>query len=350
MPRNPSAFFLFLRGPSRNILPSAQTTAAMIKNAVGRPRYAIVTGCSITSIGFLAAQKLCKTHRVILACRRDAAGTQALEAMPKDHDGGHLHYPAVYCQLDLASFASIRSFADHVLHKVDDGAIGRDGLDCLVCNAGVAWGGNSDAYQTTEDGLEEIVGVNHVGHFLLTNLLLDALQKAKGARVVVVSSSLHDTGPDKPLLPDFPNGIFVPAPEQKNATNAVFDGKHAYRVSKLCNIWFAYELHRRYELVANAISPGFIPLTGLFRHAPAPVQFFLRYMLDPLRYVGIGPTASPEHGAETIVQAVLNDVKGGEYFRLEEGKIKAMRSSVESYDQAKASQLWDMTMEICHLK
>jgi NAD(P)-dependent dehydrogenase (short-subunit alcohol dehydrogenase family) len=320
----------------------------MIKNAVTRPRYAIVTGCSITSIGFLAAQKLSKTHRVILACRRETAGTQALEAMPKEGQ------PAVYCPLDLASFASIRSFADHVLHQLDDGAIGRDGLDCLVCNAGVAWGGsgNDSGYRTTEDGLEEIVGVNHVGHFLLTYLLLDALQKKvkenSSARVVIVSSSLHDAGPAKPLLPDFPNGIFDKAPE--NATNAVFDGKHAYRVSKLCNIWFAYELHRRYGLVANAISPGFIPLTGLFRHAPAPAQFFLRYMLDPLRYVGIGPTAAPEHGAETIVQAVLNDVKGGEYFRLEQGKIKAIRSSVESYDQAKASQLWDMTMEICHLK
>jgi NAD(P)-dependent dehydrogenase (short-subunit alcohol dehydrogenase family) len=322
----------------------------MIKNAAVRPRYAIVTGCSITSIGFLAAQKLSKTHRVILACRRDAAGTQALNAMPKE-DG---RQPAVYCQLDLASFASIRSFADHVLHQVDDGAIGRDGLDCLVCNAGVAWGGGS-SYQTTEDGLEEIVGVNHVGHFLLTYLLLDSLQKkAKDARVVVVSSSLHDTGPEKLLLPDFPNGIFVKEPEQKNTTNEAFDGKHAYRVSKLCNIWFAYELHRRYGLVANAISPGFIPLTGLFRHAPAPAQFFLRYILDPLRYVGIGPTASPEHGAETIVQAVLNDVAatGGEYFRLEQqqGTIQAIPSSVESYDQAKASQLWDMTMEICHLK
>jgi retinol dehydrogenase 12 len=172
----------------------------MTNTITGRTRYAIVTGCSITSIGFLAAQKLSATYRVILACRRDAAGNQAMAVMPQNGQ------PAVYRQLDLASFASIRSFADHVLHQVDGGAIGRDGLDCLVCNAGLAWGGG---YQTTEDGLEEIVGVNHVGHFLLTYLLLDSLLKVKdSARVVMVASSLHDLGPEKQLLPDFPEGIF----------------------------------------------------------------------------------------------------------------------------------------------
>lgn len=299
-------------------------------------KYAIVTGSSITSIGFLAAKKLSAHYeKIILACRSDASGAAAMEQLPTGE----------YCRLDLADFDSIRSFADTVLNKVDGGAIGQQGLDCLVCNAGLAWGG---PYQTTSNELEEIVGVNHAGHFLLTNLLLDALKKAQNARVVVVASSLHDLGAGKELLPDFPQGIFTDPP----VGDAPFDGMRAYRVSKLCNIWFAYELYRRHGIISNAVSPGFIPTTGLNRNSGAFAQFMLHYVLDPLRHLGIGPTSSPDHGAETIAQAVLNDIasKGGEYFRLEKGVFKAIQSSAESYDEDKARQLWELTAEKCQLK
>ena len=92
------------------------------------------------------------------------------------------------------------------------------------------------------DGLEEIVGVNHFGHYLLTTLLLPSLKRSKAGRIVIVSSSLHDldaqkkgddTSEPKSLLPNFPKKILF-----REANN--FDGAFAYRVSKLCNIWFKY--------------------------------------------------------------------------------------------------------------
>ena len=363
-------------------------------NSIASMKYAIVTGASPSSIGFLAAKKLASPefgYKVILACRSSDKGREA-ETLIRSS------YPSccevVYIHLDLASFDSIRKFVDDV-HALDDGAIGDtnrpdSSLEILVNNAGVGWGSNTP-FLKTSDGLEEIVGVNHFGTFLLTNLLLDDLKRSEGgSRIVTVSSSLHewnerpsktgdegandednqeDPGTRKLLLPDFPRGIFQ--------SNDGYDGGKAYRVSKLCNLWFSYELQRRLDEEAatesaspggsestalptkssvrvNAVSPGFIPSTGLARRAGVVGIFFLRFVLDPLRYIGWGVTRSPGEGAETIVQAGTADIasKGGEYFMLpkNESTIVAIASSDESLDVTKAKDLWDLSLETCKLE
>eukprot|EP00542_Grammatophora_oceanica_P013076 CAMPEP_0194033594 /NCGR_PEP_ID=MMETSP0009_2-20130614/6225_1 /TAXON_ID=210454 /ORGANISM="Grammatophora oceanica, Strain CCMP 410" /LENGTH=313 /DNA_ID=CAMNT_0038674309 /DNA_START=72 /DNA_END=1013 /DNA_ORIENTATION=- len=311
-------------------------------------RYAIVTGASQSSIGFLAAKSLASpphSFKVILACRSDKSG-QASESAIKE---AYPEAEVVYVKLDLASFDSIRAFVT-ALHEIDDGAVVKEGLSLLVCNAGVAWSGNQTSYAETSDGLEEIVGVNHFGHFLLTQLLMDDIKKAPSARVVLVASSLHDLGKDNLVLPDFPDGLLQTADK--------FDGMLAYRASKLCNIWFAYELQRKLsdsDVVANAVSPGFIPSTGLSRNAGAAALFFLRYVLDPLRRLGIGPTSSPEDGAKVIVDAATSESgdakKGGMYLRLKKDgtTVEAVKSSAESYDEDKAAKLWELSKTTCKL-
>lgn len=261
--------------------------------------------------------------------------------------------------MDLASFASIRKFVDDV-HQLDNGAIPKEaGLNVLIDNAGIGWGKDTPFVETA-DGLEEIVGVNHFGTFLLTQLLLDDLKRAKGqSRIVIVSSSLHDPNKRKGktkdgetvlALPDFPEGLLQ---SKEN-----YDGFQAYKVSKLCNLWYTYELQRRLDAAGddvkvNAVSPGFIPTTGLTRRAGWLGVFFLHYVLDPLRYIGLGITRSPEEGAEALVQVGTSDVvfKGGLYFELPKGQetIRAISSSEESLDQDKAKKLWQISLETCGL-
>ncbi len=339
-------------------------------------KYAIVTGASPSSIGFLAAKKLASPefgYKVILACRSSSKGNEAKQLIQSAYPSSQV----VYIRLDLASFDSIRKFVDDV-HALDDGAIvdpskPESSLKILVNNAGLGWG-QTTPFRTTTNDLEEIVGVNHFGTFLLTDLLLDDLKNAEGgSRIVVVSSSLHEmnermtkrmkttesetTDPNakRLVLPNFPEGIL---PSKEN-----YDGLRAYQVSKLCNLWFTYELQRRLDQEAgtepapvrvNALCPGFIPATGLVRQAGTFGIFFLRYVLDAFRYIGMGITRSPEDGAEVIVQAATSEFasKGGQYFRLPKGEtaIEAIESSEESMDEKKAKKVWEFSVKTCQLE
>jgi NAD(P)-dependent dehydrogenase (short-subunit alcohol dehydrogenase family) len=337
-------------------------------------KYAIVTGASPSSLGFLAAKKLASPefgYKVILACRSSDKGRESEGLIRSAYPTSEV----VYIHLDLSSFDSIRKFVDDV-HALDDGAIvdttkPGSSLKILVNNAGI---GFPTPFVETSNGLEELVGVNHFGTFLLTQLLLEDLKRAEGgSRVVMVSSGLHeknngmrkrsgksvedevDPSKEKLVLPDFPEGIF------QSSEN--YDSMQAYQVSKLCNVWYAYELQRRLDEEAiagtkspirvNALCPGFIPATGLIRHAGTFGIFFLRYVLDAFRHFGKGPTRSPEDGAEVIVQAGTSDVAstGGQYFKLPKGEtvITSVASSEESMDEAKAKALWELSVKTCKL-
>ena len=336
-------------------------------------KYAIVTGASPSSIGFLAAKRLASPefgYKVILACRSDSKGNEAKQLIESAHPTSQV----VYIHLDLASFDSIRKFVNDV-HALDGGAIvdaskPESSLKILVNNAGLGWG-QVTPFRKTSDDLEEIVGVNHFGVFLLTNLLLDDLKNAEGgSRIVVVSSSLHemnermmkkmkrneseDTDPKtkKLVLPNFPDGL-LPSNDEN------YDGLRAYQISKLCNVWFTYELQRRLDqeqanVRVNALCPGFIPATGLVRQAGTFGIFFLRYVLDAFRYIGMGITRSPEDGAEVIVQAATSDLasNGGQYFQLPRGEtvMKAIPSSEESMEEAKAKHVWEFSCKTCKLE
>ena len=310
-------------------------------------KYAIVTGCSKTSIGFLSSKMLAaKPHNftVILGCRNELKGKEAEEEIKREVPGSNV----VYKKLDLASFQSIRDFVEQV-NEIK--GFKESGLSLLVNNAGVGWG-KQTPFITTCDGLEEIVGVNHFGHFLLTTLLLPSLKQSKAGRIVVVSSSLHDldaqkkdddTSEPKSLLPNFPEKLLFREADK-------FDGAFAYRVSKLCNIWFGYELQRRLvkendnNVKVISLTPGFIPTTGLTRRAGFFGLLFLHYIIP-----WFGVTRTINDGALCIVDSCVNDnLDGGEYVHLPKDatKVEPIRSSVESYDKVKAKELWEISNEI----
>ena len=104
----------------------------------------------------------------------------------------------------------------------------------------------------------------------------------------------------------------------------------------------------------NAVCPGFIPATGLTRRLGSFEIFFLRYILDSFRFIGMGVMRSPEDGGEVMVQAGTSDLalRGGQYFKLPKGEkaIAPIASSKESMDETKANELWELSLTTCKLE
>ena len=214
---------------------------------------AIITGAN-TGIGLETAVDFAQRNgRVILACRSEEKGEAAVELVKKRSGNNNV----LFMQLDLASLESVRSFSARALDSEAH-------IDILVNNAGVM----ACPSMKTVDGFEMQFGVNHLGHFLLTNLLLDRMKEAPSARIVNVSSSAHRSG--KINFDDL------------NSTKN-YNRFSAYGRSKLANILFTRSLAKRLEgtkVIANVLHPGLIK-TELARHINVLIvsnnQFSLTY-------------------------------------------------------------------------
>ena len=214
----------------------------------------LITGGN-TGIGLATAVALARDGgRVYIACRRAAAGEAALARIKSDSGSGDVRLLA----LDLASLSSVRDCAAEFL-ALDEP------LHVLVNNAGV--GGQRGQ---TADGFELHFGVNHLGHFVLTQLLLERLTASgPGARVVNVSSEAHYGA----------RGVDFAAVRRSTAT---FAGAREYAVSKLCNVLFAQELARRLAgtgVTTYALHPGVVA-SDIWRRVPRLARpFITRRML-----------------------------------------------------------------------
>jgi retinol dehydrogenase-12 len=186
---------------------------------------AIVTGAN-TGIGLVTARELAKKGwHVVLACRNQ---TKAKEAIKTIQSSTGKSANVDFLPLDLASLRSVREFSSSFLQKYNS-------LHLLINNAGVF----ATKFQLTEDGHEIHFGVNHLGHFLLTNLLLNRLQESQPSRVVVVSSVAHQH--------TFREGILFDDKKRNAPWKNIVERLHAYGQSKLANLLFAKELARRME-------------------------------------------------------------------------------------------------------
>lgn len=269
----------------------------------------VITGGS-AGIGKATATELAaRGARVILACRDpEKAGRARDEILART--------PAATVEvvpLELRSLRSVRDCAAKLRASAPR-------LDVLINNAGVF----PPTLRVTLDGFEEQFGVNHLGHFLLTNLLLDPLLAAAPARVVTVASMMHAGG-----RLDFES---FQAP-------AKYSAYAAYRQSKLANILFANELARRLAgrgVTSNSLHPGGVA-TEIMRDANFAMRALARLAFT-----------TPEKGARTSVYLASSpEVEGvtGQYFV----NCKPAKTDPLAQDAALAARLWEESAKLVGL-
>ncbi len=263
-------------------------------------KVAIVTGAN-TGIGRETAKELARQGaHVFLACR-SREKTQPVV----DDINGLGKGKAEFLPLDLGSFDSVRKCAEQFLQK-------NLPLHLLVDNAGLA--GNKGL---TESGFEMTFGVCHMGHFLLTNLLLDKLKQSAPARIVVVSSKMHK-GPKAFDLSD------VKAPTKS------WNGIQEYGLAKLANILFVKELAKRLQgtgVTVYAVHPGVVA-SDVWRAVPWPLDKLIKLFM-----------ISTEEGAKTSLYCATSDEvadQSGLYY----DECKVAEPSPLALDAGLAEELW----------
>lgn len=207
---------------------------------------------------------------------------------------------------DFSSMDQVRSLADQVISQYQH-------LEVLINNAGLY----TTSKQTTSDGFELTFAVNHLSHFLLTNLLLDLVKASAPARIITVSSSAHFDA-------DFD---ITDLNAEKN-----FNGWNAYSVSKLANLLFTFALARRLKgsgVTVNSLHPGFIKTNILGKH-----------------FANQKPV---EEGAETPVYLASSPEVAeisGEYFE----RKQISPSSELSRNEPLQEKLWEISESMTGLK
>ncbi|ELU09751.1 hypothetical protein CAPTEDRAFT_225687 [Capitella teleta] len=252
----------------------------------------VITGAN-TGIGKATALDLVKRGaKVYLACRSLERGTAAADDIKKLTQAGDDR--VLVRELNLGSLASVRSFAEKFKSEEPK-------VHILVNNAGTMM----NPLESTEDGFEMQIGVNHLGHFLLTLLMIDRLKAAAPSRVVVVSSNAHRDAETLGL-----DQMHFSHYSEEN-----FSSWRNYGRSKLYNILFAKELARRLEgtdVTTYSLHPGVIA-TELPRH------MIQNAYLDAIVRVLFWPfTKSVVHGAQTSIYAAVEPAlasESGKFYR-----------------------------------
>ena len=274
----------------------------------------IITGAN-SGLGFEAAKKIAKNpdFRVILACRNKEKAEQASSQIVSETGNQNI----VCMTLDTASLKSVRQFEKDYI-QADYGAV-----YALLCNAGIS-GSHTGM---TEDGFDIVFQTNHLGHFLLTRLMLPYM--AEESKIFITSSDMHDAPSGNMVW----NGTEALAhPNNKLAKDSI-----RYSYSKLCNLYFTYELTRRLQdceknPYVNAFNPGlmktnFMPLTK------ASMLFVKTAM--PHRFGDL------EKSSSALAELVMSEdiiTKSGQYY---DRSINTCPSSELSYNKENAAELWE---------
>lgn len=307
----------------------------------------LVTGGN-SGIGFECARELVRRGRRVAIASRDRAASRAAAERIRQETGATLEA----LDLDLGSFASVRQLAKEIEARDEP-------LQALVCNAGL----QMTRLLHSADGVEVTLAVNHLGHFLLVNCLLRRLLASAPSRVVVVASGVHDpalrTGMPKPDVADF-DALFASGGPRADD----FDGRLAYVNSKLCNLWFTYELIRRIEaaglssdtapLSVNAFEPGLVPGSGLARDYPPALRWIWDHAGPPLASVAsrlVAGINTQDTAGAALAGVVLDPAlerRSGSYFP-SHSRFREARSSDASYDEARAAALWESSARLCGL-
>ncbi|MBN3290928.1 RDH13 dehydrogenase, partial [Polypterus senegalus] len=276
---------------------------------------AIVTGAN-TGIGkYIALDLARRGARVILACRSKERGQAALEEIKKKSQNNNIHLRIV----DTSLMASVREFAQKINEE-------EKRLDILINNAGAS----GLPKRITSEGLEVSFATNHVGAYLLTNLLLDLIKRSAPARIVNVSSVNHKQG-----VVDF---------SHYRGENLSYSMDTVYNHTKLHNILFTNELARRIQgtgVTANSVHPGFVK-TEVMRY----YNLLTRMAVSIVAFFFF--KSSEEGAVSTIYCAVSEEVDGitGKYF---DSDCSLTLASATARDAALAKKDWEFCEKLTGL-
>ena len=294
-------------------------TATDVPDQTGK--IVVVTGAN-TGLGFEVAKTLAgKGAQVLLGCRSQLKAQTAKDKILTAFPSANI----VIVELDLGSLVSIQKAAQQINQEPK--------LDVLINNAGIM----VPPLEYTEDGFESQFGVNHLGAFVLTSLLLDKIRATANARIVSTASIAHRKG--KINFDDI------------NAKKS-YSKWARYAQSKIANIYFCYELQRRLsamgdDTISVVAHPG-VADTELPRYIPKPFMLMMPFLKLFFN--------SAEQGAwPTLCAATMEGVKGGEYYGPStRGEIAGpaikVRSNWRSHDEKIAKKLWDLFIEMTGIK
>ena len=285
-------------------------------------RTVIITGGN-SGLGFETAKKIAKDkeYRIILACRNQAKAQEAVSKLKEETGNENI----LSMQLDTASLESVRNFAK----EYESSNIGE--IYALLLNAGIN-GMNSGL---TEDGIEIVFATNHLGHFLLANLLMPYM--APNGKIFSTSSDMHESPMGKMVW----NGTEALAHPSEEGLKS----RQRYSFSKLCNLYFVYELTRRLEekgsgIHVNAFNPGMM-LTNF-----APMDKGRAAMVKMTMPKRVGDL---EKSSDAYAELVVNDelaITSANYY---DRSTTAIKSSELSYNIDNAKELWDASEKLCNL-
>lgn len=287
----------------------------------------VVTGAN-SGIGLVTTRQLIKQGAtVVMGVRRVQEGKRVAAEIRREMPLAKLEV----FQLELGDLSSVRAFAGEVSRH-------HPKLQGLINNAGVM----KTPFGRTKDGFETQFGVNHLGHFLLTNLLTDALKAGAPSRVVNLSSYFHEFSMGRKGEIHF---------DDLNYHRRPFDSWEAYAQSKLANLLHARELGRRLAgtgVTAVSVNPGFVR-TNLIT-IPLPMWLQRLLVIPVLRLAGM---IEPWEGSQTSLHALLapevEKQSGAYYSQIARYKDKASRKggwplsspNPLAHDDAVAKRLWD---------
>ena len=276
----------------------------------------IITGGN-TGIGKETAIDLAsRGAKVIIGCRSRVRGEKALIDIKKESGSENVYLKII----DLSSFKSVREFAKDVLDS-------EDRLDILINNAGIFM----VPFQKTEDGFELHFQVNHLGHFLLTQMLIDLLKKSAPSRIINVSGKAHMWA----SVVDFDN----------LGKEELYRSRVAYGLSKIGNIAYTKELHKRYatsNVTSYSLHPGVVA-TDIQRHLfeQYPILLKIVSLLRPVLKIFV---KNAKEGAQTTICCAVEEgleKLSGEFFS--DCEISSTTKDAENEDFAK--RLWDFSMK-----
>jgi NAD(P)-dependent dehydrogenase (short-subunit alcohol dehydrogenase family) len=312
--------------PKLHALSSTDDAFAVGESVKGK--VVIVTGAN-SGIGLETTRSLLKRGaHVWMACRNEKAMKEAKEDVEKDiAEGGSVHT----LTLDLGSFESIRAAAK------EWESVGKP-IDLLINNAGIMMCPASK----TKDGLETQFGVNHVGHFLFTNLLLPYVEKAAPSRIINLTSNAHQASqcyPETAGTLDIYNSWILPA-------------NKAYGQSKTSNILFSLSLNKRMkekglDVETFAVHPGYVD-TNLIRHVTEKDSYFNAFF-GTVAGLFVGKRKTPDQGSSTTIYAATNkDLKGKGFDKsgLYLADCAPAQPRAYAVDEETAEKLWTRSEEL----